>query len=151
MDTDRQALIEDILAAQQIFARTIGAAMSSVWMNLDLSMAQLKTLMALYNGGAQPIGQIAEYLRVGQPTASHLVDRLVQAQFVGRTEDAQDRRRTLASLTPAGEALVQQITQVRLETLRHWLSQLDDDALAAFQYGISALAAVSAQETATQT
>ena len=55
------------------------------------------------------IGQIAEILGIGQPTASHLIDRLVQAQLVSRTEDPLDRRRTLAQLSPNGVELAERI------------------------------------------
>ena len=110
-------------------------------------MAQLKTLMTLYNGGAAPIGQLAEYLGIGQPTASHLVDRLVQTQLVLRTEDPLDRRRTLAQLSPGGEELAERINQVRFGTLRRWLAQLDDATLAAFLQGSRALADVAKAET----
>ena len=110
-------------------------------------MAQLKTLMALYNGGAAPIGQLAESLGIGQPTASHLVDRLVQTQLVLRTEDPLDRRRTLAQLSPGGEELAERINQVRFGTLRRWLTQLDDNMLTAFLQGSRALADVAKAET----
>jgi DNA-binding MarR family transcriptional regulator len=148
MADERQAIIEDIIKSQQNILRAIVALTPSVWMNLDLSMAQLKTLMALYNCGALPIGQIAEILGIGQPTASHLVDRLVQTQLVLRTEDPLDRRRTLAQLSPSGEELAERINQVRFGPLRRWLAQLDDAALAAFHHGSRALVAVARSETA---
>src|SRR5215216_2693424 len=147
MADERQSIIEDIIASHQSIYRAIGASLPSVWMNLDLSMAQLKTLLALYNCGALPIGQIAEILGIGQPTASHLVDRLVQTRLVSRTEDPVDRRRTLAQLSPSGEELAERINQVRFGTLRRWLAQLDDATLAAFLQGSCALAEVAKAET----
>ena len=147
MADERQTVIEDIITSHQSILRAIMASAPSVWMNLDLSMAQLKTLMTLYNGGAAPIGQLAEYLGIGQPTASHLVDRLVQTQLVLRTEDPLDRRRTLAQLSPGGEELAERINQVRFGTLRRGLAQLDDATLAAFLQGSRALADVAKAET----
>jgi DNA-binding MarR family transcriptional regulator len=147
MSDERQPLIDDIIASHQYLFRAISASAPSVWMSLDLSMAQLKTLMTLYNSGALPIGQLAELLGVGQPTASHLVDRLVQTQLVTRTEDPLDRRRTLAQLSPGGEEIVETINQTRFGTLRRWVAQLDDAALAAFHQGSRALAAVAKSET----
>jgi len=147
MADQQSTIIEDIIEAHRSIFRAIGASAPSVWMELDLSMAQLKTLMTLYNGGAAPIGQLAEYLGIGQPTASHLVDRLVQTQLVLRTEDPLDRRRTLAQLSPGGEELAERINQVRFGTLRRWLAQLDDATLAAFLQGSRALADVAKAET----
>src|SRR5215216_1100146 len=147
MVDERQAIIEQIIASHQSIYRAIGASLPSVWMSLDLSMAQLKTLMALYSCGALPIGQIAEILGIGQPTASHLVDRLVQTRLVSRTEDPLDRRRTLAQLSPGGEELAERINQVRFGTLRRWLTQLDDATLAAYLQSSRSLADVAKAET----
>ena len=147
MADQQSTMIEDIIEAHQNILRAISASCPSVWMELDLSMAQLKTLMTLYTGGAAPIGQIAESLGIGQPTASHLVDRLVQTQLVLRAEDPHDRRRTLAQLSPGGEELAERINQVRFGTLRRWLAQLDDATLAAFLQGSCALADVAKAET----
>src|SRR6266540_4472439 len=146
MADQQSTIIEDIIEAHRSIIRAIGASAPSVWMELDLSMAQLKTLMTLYNGGAAPIGQLAENLGIGQPTASHLVDRLVQTQLVLRTEDPIDRRRTLAQLSPSGEELAERIKQIRFGALRRWLAQLDEAALAAFHQGSQALAAVAKSE-----
>lgn len=148
MTDERNVVIEEILQLQRTVARAVGASSSQIWMGLDLSMAQLKTLMTLYDGDALPIGQIAEILGVGQPTASHLVDRLVQSALVERTEDALDRRRTLAALSPQGAALVAQLREVRIEALHSLITQLDDAALAALHFGLRALAGVTQAETA---
>ena len=147
MADQQSAVIEDIIEAHRSIFRAIGASAPSVWMELELSMAQLKTLMTLYNSGAAPIGQIAGCLGIGQPTASHLVDRLVQTQLALRTEDPLDRRRTLAQLSPGGEELAERINQVRFGTLRRWLAQMDDAMLAAFLQGSLALADVARAET----
>ncbi len=112
---------------------------------------------SIFHGAAQDL-DIAPRLRrsadwparrspgVGQPTASHLVDRLVQNGLVVRTEDPLDRRRTLAELSPEGIELIERLRQVRLEALQRWLVQLDDTALAALHLGFRALADVAEAE-----
>ena len=147
MADERDATIEAIVEAHRSIFRAIGISAPSVWMEIDLSMAQLKTLMMLYNSGALSIGEIAECLGIGQPTASHLVDRLVQTQLAQRTEDPLDRRRTLAQLSPGGEDLAERINQLRFGTLRRWLAQLDEATLAAFYEGSRALAMVAEKNT----
>lgn len=147
MMSERSTVIEDILQAQHKINRAIAASSSQSWIDLDLSMAQLKTLLTIYDGGALPIGQIAEVLGIGQPTASHLVDRLVQSGFVARAEDPVDRRRTLAELSPQGVKLLDQLREVRIEPLQRWLAQLDDTALSALRHGLQALADVAKAAT----
>lgn len=149
MMSERSTLTKDIIQAQQSISRAIGASSRQIWIELDLSTAQLKTLMTLYDAGALPIGQIAEALGIGQPTASHLVDRLVQSGFVVRTEDPVDRRRTLAELSSEGVKLVGQLREIRIEQLQRWLAQLDDAALTALHLGLRALADVAKAETTT--
>ncbi len=89
---------------------TLNRAMQSqttpYWVDLDLSLAQVKTLLALGDLGAPTIGEIATVLGVSQPTASHLVERLVQSELARRSEDAHNRRRTLVRLTPQGEEML---------------------------------------------
>ena len=147
MAGERTAVIAAILREQQNISRAISASSRQIWVELDLSMAQLKTLITLYDAGALPIGQIAEALGIGQPTASHLVDRLVQSGYIDRTEDQIDRRRTLAELSPAGNELVEKLREVRVEPMQRWLAQLDDATLAALHMGIVALAATAKAET----
>jgi DNA-binding MarR family transcriptional regulator len=103
--------------------------------------------MGLYHNGALSIGQIAELCSIGQPTASHLVDRLVQAQLVQRTEDPLDRRRAQAQLAPSGRELAERIIQVRVGPLRRWMAQLDDADLAAFSRISRLLAEIAAAES----
>src|SRR5215510_10435181 len=107
MAEQSQHIIEEIVEAHRSILRALAISTSSVWIELELSMAQLKTLWIIHAAGAVSIGEIAETLGVGQPTASHLVDRLVQAQLVARAEDPLDRRRTLAQLSVTGKELVE--------------------------------------------
>src|SRR5215831_2155800 len=110
------------------------------WLQVELTVAQLKALFALVDGGPMPIGGVAARLSIGLPAASSLVDRLVDHGLVERREDRHDRRRTLAEPTAAGEALAQQLRQGSREALRAWLERLDRDDLEALTRGLAAVA-----------
>jgi DNA-binding MarR family transcriptional regulator len=109
------------------------------WWGLELTLAQVKVLFTLALEESVAIGKIAEHLGIGQPTASHLVDRLVQSGLAERVENPSDRRYTLAQLTIAGRELIQRLRQGRLERLQGWLSQLNQEDLAALCQGLRAL------------
>ncbi|HEY5573721.1 MAG TPA: MarR family transcriptional regulator, partial [Anaerolineales bacterium] len=94
------------------------------WLELDMTMAQIKALFTISQGEAVPINRIAEYLGVGQPTASHLVDKLVRQGFAERSESATDRRVTLVRLTTQGEDLVRRLYQGGEEQYRSWVKKL---------------------------
>jgi DNA-binding MarR family transcriptional regulator len=108
------------------------------WQGLNMSMAQLKVLITLSFNGPAAISKLAEALGISHPTASQLVDRLVQVGFVERTESTIDRRITLAHLTEAGEQLAQHLWQGRMAHL-HALAQLDEQDLNALRQGLHAL------------
>jgi DNA-binding MarR family transcriptional regulator len=139
MGDQRDKVIDEIGKLQQALARAFQAAAGPHLLMIDLTMAQLKALIVLAEEGPASIGQVADLLHVGLPTASHLVDRLVKAQLARREEDAADRRRTLASLTPEGDQMVSRLRQGGQEQLRAWLRALADDDLAALAQGMRAL------------
>jgi DNA-binding MarR family transcriptional regulator len=114
------------------------------WQSLNMTMAQVKVLMTLRFKGPAAISKVAEVLGISHPTASHLVDRLVQAGLVERVEHATDRRSTLARLTEPGETLAQRLWQGRMDHQHNCLAQLDEQDLAALRQGLRALNRVAA-------
>jgi DNA-binding MarR family transcriptional regulator len=122
-----------ILAAMQFSSRPD-------WMELDMTMAQIKALFTISQGEAVPVRRIADYLGVGQPTASHLVDKLVVNGFAGRSENPADRRVTLVRLTAKGEDLVRRLYQGGEEQYRAWVSELNDEERNDLLSGLKALA-----------
>src|SRR6266581_5555174 len=114
------------------------ASSAGAWMEVDLTLPQLRTLLILAEEGPLIIGQIAQRLGIGLSTGGHLVDRLVQAGLAERMEDAEDRRRTLARLTPAGEDLHTRLLS-GIQQLPILLQQLDEADLAALLQGLQAI------------
>jgi DNA-binding MarR family transcriptional regulator len=113
------------------------------WQALNMSMAQLKVLITLRFKGPTAISKLAEALGISHPTASQLVDRLVQVKFVERVESTTDRRFTLARLTSAGEQLAQHLWQGYLANF-HAIAQLDEQDLIALRQGLRALNRITA-------
>jgi DNA-binding MarR family transcriptional regulator len=77
-----------------------------------LSLAQYHLLEPLADG---PLTnrQVAEQAGVSSPTATRMLDLLVQRRLVTRLEDPVDRRAVLISLTPAGrQALAAKLAEV---------------------------------------
>jgi len=109
-----------------------------VWMETDLTIAQLRTLLVLAEDGPLVIGQIAQRMGIGLSTGGHLVDRLVQAGLAERAEDPEDRRRTLAQLTPKGEDLYARLLN-HTQQMQTWIQKMDNDDLAALLQGIRAI------------
>jgi DNA-binding MarR family transcriptional regulator len=68
------------------------------------SLPQLQALGFLRQNPGASLSDLAAHLGVGLPTASTLISRLVTGGQVDRRDDPAERRRTLLSLTPQGEA-----------------------------------------------
>src|SRR5438132_10775979 len=140
MDDD---LVERGLELYHAAARALHEQGAPAWYQVELSVAQLKALFTLIDGGTMPIGGVAARLRIGLPAASSLVDRLVDQGLADRREDRLDRRRTLATPTAAGEALAGRLRQGSREALRAWLERLDPADLDALTRGLRAILAAA--------
>jgi DNA-binding MarR family transcriptional regulator len=136
----RQRLIERLLENLRVVMQALHAASSRQWLELELTMTQLKTLFTLSCAQPVTVSELAEWLGISAPTASYLVDRLVQAGLVDRREDPADRRRTLVQLTAAGEGLARRLRQGNRDVLVPFLEQLDMEDLEALDRGLAALA-----------
>jgi MarR family transcriptional regulator, organic hydroperoxide resistance regulator len=137
--TKRDCLVEEALSEQQRVARCLRSAATSTWLQLDLTIAQVKGLFYLAAARQSTVGELARALGVGQPASSALVERLVQVGLVRRGEDPADRRRAIVQLAREGEELVEQLEQAGRERWRHWLRQLSREDLAALLQGLRAL------------
>ena len=71
-----------------------------------LSMPQFSLLMRLYHRGGCEVHDIGRHFDVSSPAASQLVDKLVHAGLVARTENPDDRRARQVELSPKGRALI---------------------------------------------
>lgn len=147
MRDQRERLLQEVVESQRAIVRASHSTATPNWVQLHLSMAQLKTLFVL-NDRARSVGEVAEALGVGKAAASLLIDRLVQLDLVERNEDPVDRRRTLVHLTAQGEQSVHQLRDGGRERLLEWLGRIDDEDLAALVRGLRALAAAAEQDGA---
>ena len=134
----REELELEVVTQYRTLVGALKASSGTLWMEIDLTIAQLRTLLILAEEGPLVIGQIAQRMGIGLSTGGHLVDRLVQAGLAERTEDAEDRRRTLARLTPKGEDLYARLLNPSLQ-MKTLIQKLENKDLAAFLQGLKAL------------
>ena len=133
-----EELVSEVLEQYSTYFHGLKAQVAPILKNIDLTLAQLRTLAILAEEGPLVIGQIAQRLGVGLSTGGHLVDRLVQAGLAERAEDVEDRRRTVARLTPSGEELYGQL-RMGPQRMQSLLREMDDNDLKALLQGMCAL------------
>jgi len=111
------------------------------WMNLDLTMPQFKVLLLLWHLRRARVGVLAEKLGVHLSTIGGILDRLVEAGFVCREDDAEDRRLVVSRLTDKGEAMLVRLYDGRVTEMNDRIERLSGDEAAALDSGLKALLA----------
>ncbi|MDQ2713743.1 MAG: MarR family transcriptional regulator [Chloroflexota bacterium] len=143
MSNDRESLLRE---AQRLHKLVTWAIFQNVtlpsWLELHISMAQLKGVLVLASLRQSTIRDFAEMLHISPSAGSLLADRLVQDGLVERAEDKEDRRRMVLRLSEAGVELVTRLRQEKTEhnRLPTWLARLSTSDLQAMVQGLRALA-----------
>jgi DNA-binding MarR family transcriptional regulator len=100
------------------------------WVAQELTFGQMRLLFLLSRNGPAPMSRVAEWLGVGLPAASGVVDRIERHGLVARAHRLDDRRVVECQLTDAGRQLLEEIAGMRREVLRETLGVLTPAELA---------------------
>lgn len=138
--------VEEIIHMYLTVGDALRLASLPNWISADLTASQVKAVVLLGRHDALAVGELAGLLGLGNPATSILVQQLVSGELAERSEDPQDRRRTLVRLTARGRELLSGQQEQRAARLRDWLSQMADGDLAALRQGLQALAATMSTE-----
>jgi DNA-binding MarR family transcriptional regulator len=97
-----------------------------------LTMAQMVTLMLLEKLCPLSVSSVAVCIKLSRAAASHMVDRLVMAGLVARSEDPIDRRHKRVAITPAGRELINRTRDQRTREFTRILSRLSGEVQTQF-------------------
>ena len=145
-EQSRPELVDTIVQAYMDLFSTMQFNAVSHWLMLELTFAQARALFMLAARKELTVSQLAKALDVGNPTASILVQQLVERGLVTRTEHTTDRRHTILRLSPKGEEIGTGRRQTRQKQWQRWLGQLSDEELHALARGLTAIVAVVKKE-----
>ena len=138
----RKHLVDDL---QRLIA-TLGVASAATrptpWLNVDLSMPQLKALMVLYHRGIVRVGEVARMLGLSPNATTAVLDRLEGEGLARRQADPTDRRAVLVELTEAGTAWIRELLSAKSRAFAELLDQLSLSDLEALHQGMAALSRV---------
>jgi len=100
---------------------TIGA----VCRRYGLSHAGLNAL-AVIEGEGQPMltGEVAARMHITSGTVTSLLDNLERKQYVVRSSDRDDRRRVLVDITPAAQALLDDVLPAIQQVARQLIDRI---------------------------
>ena len=145
-EENRPELVDIVVKAYMELFMSMQFNAVSHWLMLELTFAQARALFMLAARKELTVSQLAKLLDVGKPTASVLVQQLVERELVTRTEDETDRRHTIIRLSPKGEEIGAGRQREREKQWQRWLGQLRDEELTALAHGLSAIVVVVKKE-----
>jgi DNA-binding MarR family transcriptional regulator len=122
---EHMAAVTSIMRVQQMLIAEIERVLRPY--QLTFASYEALRLLAFTRRGELPMGKIGERLMVHPASVTNTIDRLEQRGLVRRRPAAEDRRRILAEITPAGHALAAKATEA-LNDARFGLDMLDRDA-----------------------
>ena len=123
-DLDRR--VEGIAVRIQALARYLDRHRDAVLAEFGMQWWEFKTLHMLRRGGAPyraTPGELAKQLGMSAAALTNRLDALERRGYVERTHDRDDRRKVVATLTPAGREIwergIGEIQRVEQELIHH--------------------------------
>ena len=109
-DPQQQRQSDDIIEESICIWDKLFLDMSSVMpyelYELDVRIPEIRMLQYLNQNGSMSMGSIARWMNVGHPSATMIVNRLVERGLVVRERDHRDWRVVLCCLTDMGQRLI---------------------------------------------
>lgn len=130
VNLERARTIDEILDLRRDLGRWMHRGLPHEWLDVEITMSQLKTLLVLYGMERASMGELADALGTGVSTVTGIVDRLVEHGLVVREEDPRDRRIVYGRPTAEGLALMDRLVIATRERLARLLTNLSDEDLA---------------------
>ncbi len=93
----------------------------------EMSMAQGHMIWAVQGQGAMTIKELAENLNVSPPSASVMVDRLVEKGMLTRRQSQRDRRKVVVELSDYSRDFMEKADHVVLEVFTDLVQKLGED------------------------
>jgi MarR family transcriptional regulator, organic hydroperoxide resistance regulator len=137
---EKTELIKEIIGLHRRVNRILRDYDVDVWMDLSLTVPQLKCLFFISNQGKTNFRKLAERLKVSPSNITGIIDRLVEQGLVTRAENPEDRRILLLQTTPKGETMIAELREKRSSYLAQILTDLKMEELKNIDHGLTVLA-----------
>jgi DNA-binding MarR family transcriptional regulator len=108
-DATAMRLATSVMRVQQLLLAELDTALRPY--GITFARYEVLVLLTFSQAESLPLSKIGERLMVHPTSVTNAIDRLEAQRLVRRRTDPRDRRRTLATLTPAGRDLVGTATE----------------------------------------
>lgn len=127
MEIKQNPIVEAIFALSKLLKEQITADLKLV----HLSVLQLQALVFLHQNPDSAMSDIANFFKIELPSATSLINKLVDMDLAVRKEDKKDRRLVRISITLQGQNLLAEGMKARakhMEKIVSYLSKEDQEA-----------------------
>ncbi len=133
---DRAQLIKEIVELQRRINRDMRQHTLDAWMDLNLTIPQLKSLFFIANQQTTHFTKLALALGVTPSNVTGIIDRLVEQGLVSRQENPEDRRMLMLRVTDKGEAIIANLRERRASHTSEILTHLSLEELNSVSKGL---------------
>ena len=135
-EAPRIGLVRRFIAAAEYLNRQYYLGTVDAMDGVDMTVPQIKTLMALERSGLLSMSALSYVLGQTLGGTGSLVDRMVRKGLIARRSDRNDRRLVLCEITPAGSQAIAQLWEIGQERLQRVADVMTDEQLEASVVGL---------------
>jgi DNA-binding MarR family transcriptional regulator len=99
----------------------------------DMTHAQFGIFIRLFHGHARTAADLAREMMTDTGAMTRMLDRLEEKDFVQRTRSSEDRRVIEVALTPKGRQMADELTQVAVDGMNHFLRGFSEPEVTQFK------------------
>ncbi len=136
---DRAKLTEEIIQLEQQISRAMMQDTPDTWMDLSLTVGQLKSLSFIDFHRSTNLRRLAAALGVTPPSATRIIDNMVKQGLVSREENPENRRMLLVRTTDKGKAVLAKLRQSGASSFSDILARLGPEELSTLAQGLAAV------------
>ena len=137
---ENSELVREIIELERRISRALKHHLPEAWMELSITITQLKSLFFISNEGSTNFRKLAQTLRVTPSDVTGIVDRLVEQGLVTRQASPADRRMHLLRATDTGEALLADLRERTTSQMAKVLARMPQEELSMLARGLASLA-----------
>jgi DNA-binding MarR family transcriptional regulator len=136
---NRAELITKVVELDSQVQRVVRRRSAATWMNLNLTVPQVKTLFFVSNQPGTNPTSIAAALGVTPPNVTGIVDRLVEQGLLIRRGNDEDRRALILQTTEKADSILSGLRGRRTDVLRKLYDYLEERDLSQLAESLSKL------------
>lgn len=136
---EKAELIKKVLVLQNQVDQEVKPINAEPWIELKMTIAQLKSLFFIAAKGKTNFKKLADALDVTPPNITGIIDRLVEQGLVSRIESTEDRRVMLLQMTEKGVKLVNKLQEHRFHQMSNVMMNMSREDLNSMIVGFTGM------------